>query len=685
MYINDRDAGDAVFGQGTWTFNPVMYYRIPGGTDVQPLCPLLAPNFAAELSDANPADCGYTTAPGTVLNEILTLSNLGTSTLTGAVSVVPAVPWLVITGAGAYSIPPGGSGLTFPVSMNATAMAESLYHADIQITHNDPTKTSPVLIPVDFVVQDSLKPNFVAFPVSGRVPLTVMFEPTHKGAANGFLWRFGDGTTSTLRNPIHTYTTPWVYDVRLLVSLDVGGCHRQDSIIKPAYITASSLRPQFAAEPKTGTTPLSVQFTDQSDGNPTGWYWDFGDGQMSAAQSPVHEYSTTSVFNVFLRVTDAGGQADSVLKLGLIRTDSILSADLVSELLSSSPRPGFDFTVWSSWTNQGTVMADNCTLRTLLPSEASLVLVNASAGYFKTGSYSGYSFAGDTIVIPLASLAATARFGGYIPIIAHLPPTVPIGTVITAEAWLSSSTAEDSLANNRDTLELTVVGSIDPNDKSALPEGEGADRSIGRQEQLTYRIDFENKATATAEAIYILVVDTLDPSLDWGSLAEGPSSHPDRCKLSVDPYSGVMTYFCDSIMLPPNHNPPEGEGYFTFSISPRSDLPNGARISNRAHIRFDYNAFMAAPDSGPVVRTIHFCDCARHGDIVGDNVFDVFDVIGLIDYAFAGGPAPPKDPTCPHLDRGDVNCDGADDVFDVVYLIDFVFSGGSPPCDPCGL
>lgn len=66
-----------------------------------------------------------------------------------------------------------------------------------------------------------------------------------------------------------------------------------------------------------------------------------------------------------------------------------------------------------------------------------------------------------------------------------------------------------------------------------------------------------------------------------------------------------------------------------------------------------------------------------------DGVPDVFDVIFLIDYAFAGGPQPPIDPLCYHVDRGDVNCDGVDDVFDIVRLIDFVFSGGTPPCDPC--
>jgi hypothetical protein len=67
----------------------------------------------------------------------------------------------------------------------------------------------------------------------------------------------------------------------------------------------------------------------------------------------------------------------------------------------------------------------------------------------------------------------------------------------------------------------------------------------------------------------------------------------------------------------------------------------------------------------------------------GDSVIDVFDVSSLMDYLFSGGPAPVKDPSCPHVDRGDVDCSGEDDVFDVVYLIDYVFSGGPAPCNPC--
>jgi hypothetical protein len=83
------------------------------------------------------------------------------------------------------------------------------------------------------------------------------------------------------------------------------------------------------------------------------------------------------------------------------------------------------------------------------------------------------------------------------------------------------------------------------------------------------------------------------------------------------------------------------------------------------------------------VITVVACECGHQGDVNQDGVFDVFDVVGLIDHVFSGYVQPPKDPLCPHVDRGDVNCDGVDDVFDVVQLIEFIFSGGHTPCEPC--
>ena len=76
------------------------------------------------------------------------------------------------------------------------------------------------------------------------------------------------------------------------------------------------------------------------------------------------------------------------------------------------------------------------------------------------------------------------------------------------------------------------------------------------------------------------------------------------------------------------------------------------------------------------------CSCPSQGDINGDAVIDVFDVIEVISRAFSGAP-PVQDPGCP-TERADVNNDGGADVFDLIYLIATAFSGGAMPVNPCG-
>jgi len=151
MYIADRDAGDAVFNQGRWTFNPVMYYRIPGGTDAPPICPAIAPSIDAELTDGNGPNCEYHASIYASVSENLIIRNFGNGPLTGAISISPPASWLTVTGAGLYSLAAGAAPLVFPVVMNAT-WPEGLRQSAIVVTHNDTTKPSPITLPVDFFV-----------------------------------------------------------------------------------------------------------------------------------------------------------------------------------------------------------------------------------------------------------------------------------------------------------------------------------------------------------------------------------------------------------------------------------------------------------------------------------------------------------------------------------------------------
>ncbi|TAL67086.1 MAG: PKD domain-containing protein [Bacteroidetes bacterium] len=148
---------------------------------------------------------------------------------------------------------------------------------------------------------EPLVASFSAEPIIGRNPLEVNFADSSTGGPTSYFWQFGDGGTSLEQNPVHTYTEEGIYSVKLKIKKnnDSNEVEKTDYIIVKPKLLAS-----FTAEPQSGITPLSVQFTDNSTGEPSGWYWTFGDDSSSTEQNPVHIYETSGTFTVTLTVSD---------------------------------------------------------------------------------------------------------------------------------------------------------------------------------------------------------------------------------------------------------------------------------------------------------------------------------------------------------------------------------------------
>lgn len=133
--------------------------------------------------------------------------------------------------------------------------------------------------------------DFSAVPTSGSADLFVQFTDTSTGGPTSWLWDFGDGSTSTLQNPSHTYVTAGIYTVSLTV--DGPGIE-----IKTDYITVNLLA-SYVAALDTEEGPYGIQFTDASKGQPNDWGWDFGDGSgATGIQNPVHTYSSKDNYKV---------------------------------------------------------------------------------------------------------------------------------------------------------------------------------------------------------------------------------------------------------------------------------------------------------------------------------------------------------------------------------------------------
>ena len=164
--------------------------------------------------------------------------------------------------------------------------------------------STSVLITVDEPAPVS---DFSGTPTSGSVGMTVAFSDISTGgAANSWSWSFGDGASSTLQNPSHSYSIAGNYDV----SLSVTGPGGSNSLARPGYITVAELAPiaDFSGTPTSGTVGMTVAFSDLSSGGPaSSWSWSFGDGASSTLQNPSHSYATAGNYDVSLSVTGPGG------------------------------------------------------------------------------------------------------------------------------------------------------------------------------------------------------------------------------------------------------------------------------------------------------------------------------------------------------------------------------------------
>src|SRR5690606_37310182 len=109
--------------------------------------------------------------------------------------------------------------------------------------------------------------DFVANVTAGTPPLTVLCTDTSRNAPTSWLWDFGDGSTSTLQHPEHTYANAGTFSV----SLNATNRYGTGTLIRDGYITAQTvIAPvaNFSANSTEGSAPLTIAFTDLSSGAP---------------------------------------------------------------------------------------------------------------------------------------------------------------------------------------------------------------------------------------------------------------------------------------------------------------------------------------------------------------------------------------------------------------------------------
>jgi gliding motility-associated-like protein len=119
-------------------------------------------------------------------------------------------------------------------------------------------------------------------------------------------WNFGDGTSSTLSNPSHTYADTATYSIELIVTSD-NNC--TDTSIKTTTVhfqpTAAFSAAPICAGGASVFTNLSSQHSSEQ------YLWLFGDSNNSTAANPTHTYLSDSVWTVTLIASTNFGCADT--------------------------------------------------------------------------------------------------------------------------------------------------------------------------------------------------------------------------------------------------------------------------------------------------------------------------------------------------------------------------------------
>ncbi len=208
---------------------------------------------------------------------------------------------------------PGGNPATSTINNPIVTYADTGSYTAIIIASN--CAGSDTMTKVNYIFVDDI-------PSAGFTFTTNLLDANFNNTSDNYTsssWDFGDGTTSSADNPLHSYDAPGTYTVILTVSNACGSvADTQDVVIIIPPVA------NFSADTTAGCAPLTVQFSDESTNGATSWYWDFPGGTpaTSTDQNPQVTYANQGSYDVTLIATNSAG-SDTITKANFIQVNDI--------------------------------------------------------------------------------------------------------------------------------------------------------------------------------------------------------------------------------------------------------------------------------------------------------------------------------------------------------------------------
>jgi len=184
---------------------------------------------------------------------------------------------------------------------------------------------------------------------------------------------------------------------------------------------------------------------------------------------------------------------------------------------------------------------------------------------------------------------AAFSIGDKLEMLSKFGPNLRYRLMLWGKSWMNQDGKNELRLLEGDDKSLEKVKSLDPNEKTG-PAGVGSSNYISSAGRMYYNIAFENKKEATAPAYRVQIVDTLSAVFNPETVIFGATSHAGtQYNWKMERVGNVLKWDIEGIELMPNANPPEGEGYVSFSVELKEGLQSGVPIANKATIVFDLN------------------------------------------------------------------------------------------------